>query len=185
MRPLTLSQRDCLSLTEAPNSNLPAPTADPTAFRQAMRELASGVAVVACGEGEERNGCTVTSLTSFSLSPPSLLVCIGLGSSALATLRAYGTFGVSLLTARHEALANRFAGRDGAVGAQRFEGGNWKRLVTGAPLLADAIAVFDCRVDDLIERHTHAIVIGAVAAIRKGATVEALVHWRGGFETLA
>ena len=59
------------------------------------------------------------------------------------------------------------------------------RLATGAPLLADAVAVFDCRLDDLIERHTHAIVIGAVIAIRKGMTAEALVHWRGGFEALA
>ena len=183
MRPLTLSQRDFPPLTEARQASQPA-AADATAFRHAMRELASGVAVIASGEGEERNGCTVTSLTSFSLSPPSLLVCLALGSSTLATLRACGTFGVSLLAARHEALANRFAGRDGAVGAQRFEGAGWKRLVTGAPLLADAVAVFDCRVDDLVERHTHAIVIGAVAAIRKGSMAEALVHWRGGYETL-
>ena len=178
MRPFTLAQRDLLSFAEATNPPCPA---DATAFRLAMRELASGVAIVASGEGDERNGCTVTSLTSFSLSPPSLLVCISLGSSTLATLRQQGTFGVSLLAARHEALANRFAGRDGAVGAQRFEAGNWKRLVTGAPLLADAIAVFDCRLDDLVERHTHAIVIGAVVALRKGAAADALVHWRGGF----
>lgn len=185
MRPLTLPQRDLLHLAGAPNANHPPPAPDATAFRLAMRELASGVAVIACGEGENRNGCTVTSLTSLSLSPPSLLVCIGLGSSTLATLRASRTFGVSVLAARHEKLADRFAGRDGAVGAQRFEGGNWKRLVTGAPLLADSIAVFDCRLDDLIERHTHAIVIGAVAAVRKGAATEALVHWRGDYETMA
>jgi flavin reductase (DIM6/NTAB) family NADH-FMN oxidoreductase RutF len=185
MRSLTFSQSDRLPLPEAAHSNHGAAATDATAFRHAMRELASGVAVIACGEGNERNGCTVTSLTSFSLSPPSLLVCIGLASSTLASLRAYGAFGVSLLAAHHENLADRFAGRDGAVGAQRFEGANWKRLVTGAPLLADAIATFDCRVDDLIERHTHAIVIGAVAAIRKGPATEALVHWRGGYETLA
>ena len=182
MRPLTLTQRDLAAHVETAHPNQPA---DATAFRLAMRELASGVAIVASGEGGERNGCTVTSLTSFSLSPPALLVCIGLGSATLATLRNRGTFGVSLLAARHETLANRFAGRDGAVGAQRFEAGTWKRLVTGAPLLADAVAVFDCRLDDLIERHTHAIVIGAVAAIRKGMPAEALVHWRGGFESLA
>ena len=37
------------------------------AFRQAMREFAAGVSIVACGAGEARSGCTVTALTSLSL----------------------------------------------------------------------------------------------------------------------
>src|SRR5271166_3157423 len=90
--------------------------ADSGAFRKAMRALSSGVAIVACGEGEARTGCTVTALASLSLTPPTLIVCLAKSSSTLAGLREAGAFAVSLLAARHEALAKRFSGRGGVRG---------------------------------------------------------------------
>ena len=42
----------------------------------AMGALASGVAIFACGTGEERAGCTATSVTSLSLAPPTLIICL-------------------------------------------------------------------------------------------------------------
>jgi flavin reductase (DIM6/NTAB) family NADH-FMN oxidoreductase RutF len=42
-------------------------------FRLAMREFASGVAIVTCANESERAGCTVTALMSFSLEPPSFV----------------------------------------------------------------------------------------------------------------
>ena len=74
-----------------------------------MRALSSGVAIIACGEGEARLGCTVTSLASLSLAPPTLIVCLARSSSTLAGLRATGAFSISLLAARHQALAHRFS----------------------------------------------------------------------------
>ena len=71
-----------------------------------------------------------------------------------------------MLGAAHGELAERFAGRGGFKGAERFADGDWVSLVTGAPVLADALAAIDCRVEDIVERHTHAIVIGAVQAVR-------------------
>ena len=81
------------------------------AFRLAMRELASGVALVTAGRGEQRTGCTVTSLCSLSLDPPTLIVCLARTSTTLAALRADRAFGVNILAADHEHLADRFAGR--------------------------------------------------------------------------
>ncbi len=158
--------------------------ADGAAFRFAMREFASGVAIVTCGEGEARAGCTVTALTSLSLTPPSLVVCIGRTAATLVRLRECGAFAVNVLGAQHEALANRFAGRGGVLGAERFARGEWVTLATGAPLLRDALAGIDCRVEEIVDRHTHAIVIGAVAGVRRGAHGPALAHWRPRFETL-
>src|SRR5208337_2271835 len=66
--------------------------ADGAAFRFAMREFASGVAIVTCGEGELRAGCTVTALASLSLTPPSLVVCISRAAATLARLRETGAF---------------------------------------------------------------------------------------------
>ena len=152
------------------------------AFRLAMRELASGVALVTTGRDDARAGCTATAVCSLSLEPPSLIVSISRASATLARVRANGAFGVNILAGGHEHLADRFSGRSGVRGAARFEGARWIALATGSPLLEDALAAFDCAVEEIIERHTHAIVIGAVKAIRRHAGAACLLHWRGGYE---
>ncbi len=155
--------------------------ADSGAFRHAMRALSSGVAIVACGEGERRTGCTVTSLTCLSLTPPTLVACLARTSLTFAGLREAGAFSVNLLAARHEGLAQRFSGRGGVHGPRRFDGPEWVALATGAPVLADAVAAFDCLTEDVIERHSHAIVLGAVVSLREGADEPALAYGRGAF----
>ena len=159
--------------------------ADSAAFRHAMRALSSGVAVIACGEGEARVGCTITSLASLSLAPPTLFVCLARSSTTLAGLRHAGAFSINLLAARHQALAHRFSGHGGAHGPRRFDGGRWTTLSTGAPVLADAIAAFDCLVEEVIERHSHAVILGAVVNLREGVDEPALAHRRGGYSALA
>jgi flavin reductase (DIM6/NTAB) family NADH-FMN oxidoreductase RutF len=150
----------------------------------AMRALSSGVAIIACGEGERRAGCTVTSLASLSVAPPTLLTCLARSSSTLAALRQAGAFSVNLLAARHEALAHRFSGRGGVSGPRRFDLGQWTTLSTGAPVLADALASFDCLLEEVIERHSHAIVLGAVVDLRPGDPESALAHRHGEFAPL-
>ena len=144
-----------------------------------MRALSSGVAIVACGDEARRTGCTVTALASLSLTPPTLIVSLARTSSTFAAIRESGAFSVNLLAARHEELAHRFSGRGGLHGVRRFEGAEWMTLATGAPVLADAIAAFDCLIEEAIERHSHAIVLGAVVSLREGADEPALAHWRG------
>jgi flavin reductase (DIM6/NTAB) family NADH-FMN oxidoreductase RutF len=153
--------------------------ADSAAFRHAMRALSSGVAIVACGDGDERVGCTVTSIASLSLTPPTLFICLGRSASTLAGVRETGAFSVNLLAARHEALAQRFSGRGGVHGQRRFSDARWITLATGAPILADALAAFDCLVEEVIERHSHAIILGAVVSLQEGPDEPALAHWRG------
>ncbi len=56
-------------------------------------------------------------------------------------------------------------------------------METGAPLLAGALAVFDCEISDIIDRHTHSIVIGEVRAVQVAAGGDALVHWHGRYSS--
>ena len=162
----------------------PSSSGESAVFRQAMREFAAGVSIVACGAGDARSGCTVTALTSLSLAPPTLLVCLSRDAHTLKRLRETGAFSVNLLAARHRELADRFASRVGERGAARFAVGRWTTLATGSPLLADALAAIDCRVEEIIERHTHAIVIGRVKDLTISDGAGALVYWRGGFDQL-
>jgi flavin reductase (DIM6/NTAB) family NADH-FMN oxidoreductase RutF len=152
-------------------------------FRHAMRELAGGVSVVTTGTGLDRTGCTVTSFSSLSMDPPSVIVCINRGSSTLKAIRENGAFGVSQLSAGQQSVARAFADNK-LYGAERFSFGDWKSLVTGSPLLCDALAFTDCELEDVIDKHTHSIVIGRVVAARSHELGAALVHWRGKFETL-
>jgi flavin reductase (DIM6/NTAB) family NADH-FMN oxidoreductase RutF len=158
--------------------------ADSGAFRHAMRALSSGVAIIACGEGEARAGCTATSLASLSLAPPTLIVCLARSSSTLAGLREAGAFSISLLAARHQALAHRFSGHSGVHGPRRFDSTQWGTLSTGAPVLAGAIAAFDCLVEEVIERHSHAIVLGAVMSLKEGVDEAVLARRRGEYAPL-
>jgi flavin reductase (DIM6/NTAB) family NADH-FMN oxidoreductase RutF len=152
-------------------------------FRDAMRELAAGVALVTTGVADRRAGCAATSVTSLSLDPPTLLVCLNRDASTLRQIRANGAFAVNILGARHEALARRFASAD-IRGVERFDAGEWLALATGAPALADALAVIDCRVERIVEHATHAIVIGGAAGLMKAGEAPALLHWRSRFESL-
>jgi len=152
------------------------------AFREAMREFGAGVAIVACGAGEARSGCTVTALASLSLTPPTLLVCLSRDALTLKRLRETGAFSINLLADRHRRLAERFADR-AARGVERFALGDWTASGAGVPMLADALAALDCRVEEILERHTHAIVIGAVVGVRRGEGA-ALFHWRSRYQTL-
>ena len=158
--------------------------ADSAAFRHAMGALSSGVAIVACDEGERRAGCTATSLASLSLAPPTLIVCLARSSSTLGRLREAGAFSINLLAARHQGLAHRFSGHSGVHGARRFDSAQWVTLSTGAPVLADAIAAFDCLVEEVIERHSHAIVLGAVVSLKEGVDEPVLARRRGEYAPL-
>jgi len=148
-------------------------------FRNAMRQLAGGVSVITVGRDQDISGMTVTSVTSLSAEPPSLLVCINRSSSSWPLFEKYGAFAVNILHAEQQHIAERFTGRGGATGAARFEGAQWSTLATGVPVLADGLAALDCRIEEVIHRHSHAIVIGRVEAARVAGRTAALTYWQG------
>lgn len=154
-------------------------------YRTAMRHLAGAVSILTVGEGESRTGLTASSLTSFSVDPPTLLICINRSSSARPELLRGGVFAVNVLRPEQQALAEQFAGLGGLHGAARFAGGHWTTLATGAPVLDDALASFDCRLEEVIERHSHMIVLGRVVATRLAEHAEPLLYWSRGFRRLA
>ncbi len=161
------------ALHSAPAFTLVSPAAENTAIetdaaelKAALRQLGGGVSVIAAGKGAERSGATVTSATALSMEPPRMLVLLNKSSSTWPVVARYGHFSVNILGAEHEDLANRFAGRGGLKGAERYEGADWATGESGAPVLAEALASVDCVLEDAIERHSHVIVIGRAVAIR-------------------
>ncbi|WP_245413694.1 flavin reductase family protein [Mangrovicella endophytica] len=153
-------------------------------LKQAMRGLAGGVSVVTAGIGAARTGATVTSAHSLSMEPETMAVGINLGSSTWDAIRRYGHFCVNVLHADQRDVADRFSGFGGLQGAERYEGASWHRLVTGALALDGAIAAVDCIVEHVLERHSHALILGAVRAV-ESFDGPGLVYARGRYVSLA
>ncbi|WP_058636551.1 flavin reductase family protein [Aureimonas ureilytica] len=159
-----------MSLTSLPTRlHVPAPLASlPTngpQLKDAMRHLAGAVSVVTAGTGDERTGATVTSAHSLSVEPETMVVSINLSSSTWPVIRRFGHFCVNILADDQQEIADRFAGRGGVKGADRYLGAQWTTLETGAGVLAGALASVDCEVDEIIERHSHALILGAVRGV--------------------
>ena len=157
-------------------TEIPVSSAD---FRGAMRHLTGGVSVITAGRGKDVTGMTVTSVTSLSLEPPTLVVSINRDASSFPLIRRHGAFGVNILNADQLDVAERFAGKGGLKGADRFAGADWVTATTGVPLLAGALAALDCEVEEIIERHSHGIVIGRVRDVRASSRHAALAYWHG------
>ncbi len=148
-------------------------------FRNAMRQLTGGVSVITAGRGRDISGMTVTSVTSLSVDPPALVTSINREASSWPLVKRYGFFGVNILTSDQIDIAERFTGKGGLKGADRFAGARWTTRASGVPLLVGALAAIDCEVEDVVERHSHAIVIGRVLDVAVSARTAALAYWQG------
>jgi flavin reductase (DIM6/NTAB) family NADH-FMN oxidoreductase RutF len=130
-------------------------------FREAMSRTAAGVVVVTTDGRGGRSGATVSSFSSMSLTPPSVLVCLDSVSRTLAAIRENGCFCANVLAQEQSALAEIFARRTDHA-EDKFALGAWARLTTGAPALEGAVAQFDCRLAKTFSYASHVIVIGEV-----------------------
>ncbi|HEY5126978.1 MAG TPA: flavin reductase family protein [Bradyrhizobium sp.] len=148
-------------------------------FRNAMRHLAGGVSVITVGQAKDITGMTVTSVLSLSVDPPTLIVSINRESSSWPPLKRHGFFGVNILTADQLDVAERFSGKGGLKGADRFIGAKWAPGLSGVPLLEGALAAIDCEVENIVERYSHAIVIGRVLELQVSSRTAALAYWQG------
>lgn len=148
-------------------------------FRHAMRQLTGGVSVITTGRGIDISGMTVSSVSSLSIDPPALIVSVNRSASSWPVFTRVGFFGVNILAADQVDIAERFTGRDGKKGAERFTDVGWTTRASGVPLLTGVLAAIDCEVEQIVERHSHAIVIGRVLDVVVSKRTSALAYWQG------
>jgi flavin reductase (DIM6/NTAB) family NADH-FMN oxidoreductase RutF len=157
-----------------------APTFSGAQFRAALGMFATGVTIVtARAPGGQPVGLTVNSFASVSLAPPLVSWNLALGSGSLAVFEQGTHCAVNVLGAGQQALALRFA----SAGVDRWAGVSWRPGVAGAPLLADAVAHFEC---ETVARHPagdHVILIGRVEHCDHRAGAAPLLFHGGRFYT--
>ena len=160
-------------------------TIEPRLFRSVMRNFATGVTVVTTRSSYGDIGITVNSLTSVSLEPTLVLICIDRGAFSHPWLLESGVFAVNILSEHQEDCARLFASR--AAGADpKLAGVPFRRGRTGAPIFERALAYLDCRVVATYPGGDHTIFLGEVEdAAVLDESVGALLYFRGDYARLA
>ena len=154
---------------------------DPAHFREAMSRVGASVHIVTTAGPAGLAGITATSATSVSLEPATMLFCIKQTSPSADRIIENGVFCINALSPAHRALADIFAGRTNEHFAEKFTHGSWRKGPTGAPLLENALANFDCRLIDVKDVGTHHIFIGRVEAVSRRDQGPSLLYHRRGY----
>jgi flavin reductase (DIM6/NTAB) family NADH-FMN oxidoreductase RutF len=155
-------------------------TCDQAIFREVVGHFTTGVAVITTRDDGEQFGVTASAVSSLSMDPPMLLVCL---NNKLVTTEVIGRtrrFAINILAADHADVAMQFA----RPHVDKFRGVPVVEGLHGLPLLADALAQIECEIESAVAAATHTIFLGRVlgARARSGSP---LAYFRGQFGTLA
>lgn len=159
---------------------------DPFEFRTIMGHFATGVTVITTREGDRLHGMTANAVSSLSLDPVMLLICVEKTTHAHDIIQASGVFAVNILTERQEALSRLFAKKSepevNSLRGQAYSMG----AATGSPIIADCLAYMECRVRQVLDGGDHSIMLGEV--VGEGVMnddLQPLLFFRGGYRSLA
>jgi flavin reductase (DIM6/NTAB) family NADH-FMN oxidoreductase RutF len=134
---------------------------DPRAFRQALGQFATGVAVITAQAADgSAIGLTMSSFNSVSVDPPLVLFSIDRKAFSLTAMTEAEGYAVNILGRDQQHLSNKFA---------RSLADKWTAVEhtlghTAAPLIAGALAHFECTPYARYDGGDHVIFVGEVGA---------------------
>jgi flavin reductase (DIM6/NTAB) family NADH-FMN oxidoreductase RutF len=158
---------------------------DPMAYRQAIGRLASGVVVATTFSGRHDHAMTATAVTSVSLDPVLVLICVGEDARWHDAVLDSGVWGLSILGASSRAAAHWLSTPGRPLHGQLDRIGHHRGRL-GVALLDGALATVECRTHATYPAGDHTLVVGEVLGVATATHAEpALVHFRGAFTSLA
>ena len=152
----------------------------PNTFRDLLGRFTTGVTVITTtSPAGVPVGMTANSVTSVSLDPPLLLVCVDRASTMHEAMHHASGFTINVLADDQEELSRQFAGSH----VDRFQGIAHRTGANGAPILDDVLSHIECETHAQIEAGDHTIFLGRVTggSSREGGP---LVYYRGAYRTL-
>lgn len=162
--------------------DLPDVTAD--LFRQLWRGVGATATLVATEHEGQRHAMMATAVTSVSLDPPSLLVCVNRSASAFRALEARGAFSLGILPAAQQDLGAAIAH---APAQERFDHGDWARLDAPKqdchqlPWLRETATTLFCKVENSLDHGTHCLLIARIDAAIGETPTDPLLYMNGQF----
>jgi flavin reductase (DIM6/NTAB) family NADH-FMN oxidoreductase RutF len=159
-----------------------APDLDARAFRRALGQFATGVAVITAQAADgSAIGLTMSSFNSVSIDPPLILFSIDRQAFSLPAMTEAKGYAVNILGRDQEHLSNQFA---------RALGDKWTAVEhtlghMSAPLIAGALAHFECVPYAQYDGGDHVIFVGQVMRFSAHPAKEPLIFFRGAHRGLA
>ena len=154
---------------------------DPRAFRQALGQFATGVAVITAEGGDgQAIGMTMSSFNSVSVDPPLILFSIDRKAFSLKAMAGAKGYAVNILGRDQEHLSNKFArALDDKWAAVEHTLGHM-----AAPLISGALAHFECVPYAQYDGGDHVIFVGRVVKFSAYPASEPLIFFRGAYRSL-
>jgi flavin reductase (DIM6/NTAB) family NADH-FMN oxidoreductase RutF len=155
----------------------------PTSLRHAMAHFATGVTVVTTLEDGHDHAMTANSVTSVSLEPPLVLVCVRQDTGWHDAVVSSGVWGVSILPEAGRPVAT-WLSTGGRPLYGQLSGIAHHRGELGVALADDALATLECRTTALHEAGDHTIVVGEVLSSQADARRDdPLIYYRSRYTT--
>ena len=145
-------------------------------YINAMRSVTSTVSIVSAKQDGERHAMTATSVTSLSLDPPAMLVCVNKKASIHNIINYGSSFCINILSTRQKELAEVCSNSE--VGEARFEGQLWKENDNFIYAEQSLSNIF-CECSNLVEHSSHTIFIGNVTSVLNNDDNSPLIYGSG------
>ncbi len=153
---------------------------DKNELRRVMGHFATGVTVVTTRGADGRfYGLTANAVSSLSLAPPLLLICVDKKAESYHCFEESKVFTINILSADQEELSRRFA----VSGGDKFEGVSYRAGANGAPILSGVLAHIQCRIAGSFDGGDHTIYLGE-AQEAETSEGKPLLFYRGGYRSL-
>ncbi len=152
-------------------------------FRKIFGHFPTGITVIGMSNNGQLSGITANSVTSVSLDPMLMLVCIAQKAASHDKLKSAGNFSINFLSDKQKDLSQFFASSsntDNPMGDFKYRLGNNK-----SPIFSDVIAWIECSIVDWFPGGDHSIVIGKVSDMKiENASYKPLIYYNGQYSEL-
>ncbi len=133
--------------------------------RRVLWSMPCGIYVVGSRAGDERNLMTTSWACQVATEPKAMMVSVEVAAVTHRLMLEGGVFALSTVAREDRAIVRKFVkpvlaelSTDGLT----LAGFAVREDVTGAPILAQAVAWLDCRVSDALEVGSHTLFVGEV-----------------------
>ncbi|MDO9423265.1 MAG: flavin reductase family protein [Methylobacter sp.] len=135
-----------------------------------LKQISHGVYVIGVGVGERQNAFTAAWVMQVSFDPLLLAISINPEHYSYQLMQASGVCTVNVLGQHQYSIAEHF----GRSAQDKMAGFQWKTAETGAPVLSESLAFFDCQVSHYADAGDHKIAVCkvvAAAALNQGRSL--------------
>lgn len=149
---------------------------DETQFKHVIGHFTTGVSVITVRNNGIDFGITASAVSSVSVEPPMLLVCVNKSTGTCHAIAGAKSFTVNIMKETQTELALRFA----RANTDKFSEVDFTYGHLGNPVLEDTLATLECRVVEEVNGGTHTVFLAEVQTA-EAADGEPLVYYRGKF----